>query len=287
MIIAVVGPTGVGKTKLSVELAKKLNGIVINADAVQVYRHLDIGSAKITEEEKEGIAHYLFDIKNPDEPYTVKDYQQDARKLIAKFHDKNIIFCGGTGLYLCATLQDYRFYDDVSNATYDDLSTMELYNKVKSKFPNSNIDFNNRQRLIRALNRSTKAIPEPKLLYENVIIIGLTTTRDKLYDIINTRVENMFTKGLVMEVKTLYDQYPQSRVLKTAIGYKEVIGYLNEEYTLEETKELIKKNSRHYAKRQYTWFNNKMSVNWFDVDYENFSKTIKSVEKFIEEKIKE
>lgn len=287
MIIAVVGPTGVGKTKLSVELAKKLNGIIINADAVQVYKYLDIGSAKITEEEKEGIEHYLFDIKNPLENYTVKDYQEDARKLIEDNLNRNIIFCGGTGLYLCGALQDYQFYDDISNATYDDLSIEELYAEVLKKYPDINIDSHNRPRLIRALNKNPQKTPEPKLLYKNTIIIGLTTPRDKLYAIINNRVEEMFTKGLVSEVKSLYTKYPNSKVLRSAIGYKEVVEYLNGKYTLEETKELIKKNSRHYAKRQYTWFNNKMDVNWFDVNYDDFSKTIALVEDFIKEKDKE
>lgn len=287
MIIAIVGPTGVGKTKMSVELAKYYNGIVINSDAVQIYKGLDIGSAKVTEEEKEGVEHFLFDIKSPNESYSVKDYQSDARDLLEKHRDENIIFCGGTGLYLCGALMDYRFYDDEANETYDDLDNSQLYNLVLQKYPDTSIDSHNRVRLIRALNKKSVEPVEPKLLYKNVIIIGLTTTRDRLYDIINNRVDKMFNEGLLNEVTELSKKYPESRVLKTAIGYKEVIGYLNGEYTLDEAKDLIKKNSRHYAKRQYTWFNNKMDVNWFDVNYENFTETINSVKEFIDKKIKE
>ena len=282
MILAIVGPTGVGKTKLSVELAKYYNGIIINADAVQIFKSLDIGSAKVREEEKCGISHLLFDIKNPDEDYTVKNYQTDARKIIEEYKGKNIIFCGGTGLYLSAALMDYRFYEDEDTNTYDDLTNDELYGKVLAKYPDTKIDKNNRVRLIRALNKKNMPVVDPKMLYENVIIIGLTTQRDKLYDIINKRVDDMFDKGLLDEVKSLYAKYPTSRVLKSAIGYKEVIGYLNCEYSLEEAKELIKKNSRHYAKRQYTWFNNKMNVTWFNVNYDNFDETIKDVKNYID-----
>ena len=286
MILAIVGPTGVGKTKLSVELAKYYNGIVINCDAVQIYKGLDIGSAKVTEKEKEGIPHLLFDIKRPDEDYTVKDYQTDARNLIQKYKNQNIIFCGGTGLYLSAALMDYRFYEDEDNKNYDDLSNEELYVLAKKKNPDLKVDSNNRIRLIRALNKKNVPVVEPKMLYDNVIIIGLTTQRDRLYDIINSRVDTMFTKGLITEVKALHEKYPNSRVLKSAIGYKEVIDYLACKFTLEEAKELIKKNSRHYAKRQYTWFNNKMNVTWFDVNYDNFNETINNVKKYIDLNIK-
>ena len=286
MILAIVGPTGVGKTKLSVELAKYYNGIVINCDAVQIYKGLDIGSAKVTEKEKEGIPHLLFDIKRPDEDYTVKDYQTDARNLIQKYKNQNIIFCGGTGLYLSAALMDYRFYEDEDNKNYDDLSNEELYVLAKKKNPDLKVDSNNRVRLIRALNKKNVPVVEPKMIYNNVIIIGLTTQRDRLYDIINSRVDTMFTKGLITEVKALHEKYPNSRVLKSAIGYKEVIDYLAGKFTLEEAKELIKKNSRHYAKRQYTWFNNKMNVTWFDVNYDNFNETINNVKKYIDLNIK-
>ena len=287
MIVAIVGPTGVGKTKMSVELAKRYDAIIINADAVQVYKGLNIGSAKATEEEKDGVKHFLLDFKEPSENYTVSDYQKDAREIIAKYKDRNIIFCGGTGLYLCAALMDYRFYEDISNETYDDLTNAELYELALKKDKNVKIAKNNRVRLIRFLNKNPKEVVEPKLMYDNVFFVGLTTNRDNLYDIINNRVDKMFAMGLVDEVANLVKKYPNSRVLNSAIGYKEVISYLRGEYTLEETKELIKKNSRHYAKRQYTWFNNKMDVKWFLVNYAEFDKTIDMVKKYIDERIKE
>ena len=282
MIVAIVGPTGVGKTKMSVELAKRYNAIIINADAVQVYKELNIGSAKATEEEKDGVKHFLLDFKEPSENYTVSDYQKDAREIIAKYKDRNIIFCGGTGLYLCAALMDYRFYEDISSETYDDLTNAELYELALKKDKNVKIAKNNRVRLIRFLNKNPKEVVEPKLMYDNVFFVGLTTNRDNLYDIINNRVDKMFAMGLVDEVANLVKKYPNSRVLNSAIGYKEVISYLRGEYTLEETKELIKKNSRHYAKRQYTWFNNKMNVTWFNVNYDNFDETINDVKNYID-----
>lgn len=286
MIIAIVGPTGVGKTKMSIELAKEYNAAIINCDAVQIYKYLDIGSAKVCEDEKEGIKHYLLDIKNPNENYTVKDYQIDARKIIESNKDKNLIFCGGTGLYLCAALMDYRFYEDESSENYDNLNNEELYNLALKKDKSCPIDRNNRVRLIRFLNKKNIEVVEPKLLYENVLFIGLTTDRENIYKIINKRVDLMFENGLLEEVKNLYKKYPNSRVLKSAIGYKEVIKYLNNEITLEECIEEIKKLSRHYAKRQYTWFNNKMNIKWFDVDYNNFENTISNVKKYINNCIK-
>ncbi len=287
MIIAIVGPTGVGKTKMSIELAKEYNAAIINCDAVQIYKYLDIGSAKVCEDEKEGIKHYLLDIKNPNENYTVKDYQIDARKIIGNNKDKNLIFCGGTGLYLCAALMDYRFYEDEESCeNYDNLDNEELYKLALKKDKSCPIDRNNRVRLIRFLNKKNIEVVEPKLLYENVLFIGLTTDRENLYKIINKRVDLMFENGLLEEVKNLYKKYPNSRVLKSAIGYKEVIKYLNNEITLEECIEEIKKLSRHYAKRQYTWFNNKMNIKWFDVDYNNFENTISNVKKYINNCIK-
>ena len=282
MIICVVGPTGVGKTKMSVALAKKYNAIIVNCDATQVYKELDIGSAKATKEEQEGIEHYLLDFKNLDESYTVYEYQKDARKVIENNKDKNIIFVGGTGLYLKAALYDYRFTEEDDNhIDYKDKTNEELYNIALKKDPNMKIHINNRQRLIRFINKQNVDKVEPRPLYKH-IIIGLTTPRENLYRIINNRVDDMIKKGLIAEVKNFYDQDIKTKPLLSSIGYKELYKYFNKEITLEEAIELIKKNSRHYAKRQYTFFNNQLDVNWFDVNYENFNETIEKVVKFIE-----
>lgn len=285
MILCIVGPTGVGKTKLSVELAKKYNGIIINVDAMQVYIGMNIGTAKIKEEEKEGIPHYLFDIKDVKENYTVFDYQKDARKIIEKNQDKNIIFVGGTGLYLKACLYSYEFNkEEYSMKSYDKLTNEEVYELVKKKDPNMNIHLHNRKRLIRFLNKENIEIPAAKPLY-NAIYIGLTCERNMLYERINKRVDLMFNEGLEKEVRLFYDQKINSKALSTAIGYKELFRYFDGEITLDEAKDLIKKNSRHYAKRQYTWFNNQMDITWFNVDFDNFNNIVQEVEKYINEKI--
>ena len=281
MVICIVGPTGVGKTKMSIELAKKLDALIVNADAVQIYKYLNIGSAKIKDEEKENIKHLLFDIKEPNEEYSIKDYQDDLRKILEQYKDRNIILVGGSGLYMCAGLMDYRFYDDINEKNYDTLSNYELYKLVLDKDKNSKIDKNNRVRMIRFLKRPNENIVEPVVLYDNVYFIGLTTDRNRLYEIINNRVDKMFNEGLLDEAKYLFNKYPDSNILKRAIGYKELLNYINGKYSLEEAKELIKKNSRHYAKRQYTWFNNKMDIKWFNVNYDNFDDTIEQVSHYL------
>lgn len=280
MKIFIMGPTGVGKTKLSVELAKLYDAYIINCDAVQVYKGLDIGSAKVTEKEKCGIKHFLFDIKNPDEEYSVKDYQTDLRNLFDKYSDKNLIIVGGTGLYATAGAYDYRFNDE-EKKDYSNYSLEELYKLAKEKDINCNIDKNNRIRLERILQKDLTSLVEPTLLYNDAIFIGLTTSRENLYKIINKRVDKMIDNGLVQEVKNLYTKYPKSKILKRAIGYKEIIDYLENKITLEEAVDEIKKNSRHYAKRQYTWFNNKMDIKWFEVNFNYFNETIDNVKDYL------
>lgn len=222
MIYVVLGPTGVGKTRLSVELAKRLgNSIILNADSMQIYKEMNIGTAKIKEEEKEDIPHYLFDIVSIKEDFNVYNYQKLGRKLLKEGIDKNIIIVGGTGLYIKALLYDYTF--DKNG------------NKNKELYPHK--------------------------------LIGLTRDRKNLYKIINDRVDIMFEEGLIEEVKKLYEEKIDTRAVKTAIGYKELYEYFDGKTTLEEAKEKIKKNSRHYAKRQYTFFNNQFkNITWYNVD---------------------
>lgn len=281
MIVVVVGPTGVGKTKMSIELAKKYNAIVVNADSMQVYKDLNIGTAKVTEEEKDGITHLLFDIVEPTDMYTVYDYQKDLRKVLENYKNRNIILVGGTGLYIKAGLYDYEFTDEDTNDTYENLTNAELYNLVKEKDNTLDIHMNNRKRLIRALNREKTSNKGDNLLY-NAIFIGLTTDRETLYDRINKRVDKMFDDGLITEVKALYDKGINSKAINTGIGYKELYDYFKGNISLEEAKELIKKRSRHYAKRQYTWFNNQMNIKWFDVNFNDFNETANRVNEYIE-----
>lgn len=289
MIIVITGPTAVGKTKLSIELAKKYNAEIINSDSVQVYKKMDIASAKVTQEEKEGITHHLLDIKNYNEDYTVYDYQIDARKIINKLQNdnKNIIIVGGTGLYIKAALYDYRFNQDENNHNYDNLSNEQLYEKIIQINPNSKVDKNNTRRLIRELinleNNSKNDLGD-KLLYDNVLFIGLTTDRKILYERINNRVDVMIENGLIEEANYFYNLDKNAKSLKTVIGYKELFKYFDNELSYEEAIDLIKKNSRHYAKKQYTWFNNKMNIKWFDVNFNNFNNTINNVINYIEKR---
>lgn len=284
MIYVVCGPTGVGKTKLSVSLAKHFNGIVVNADSMQVYKCLNIGTAKVTEEEKEGVPHMLFDIVSPEDMYTIYDYQRDLRRVIDDNKDKDIILVGGSGLYIKAGLYDYKFVEEESHEDFDEYSNEELFDMVKKKDPTSDIHVNNRKRLIRKLNQKETSFDGDKLLYE-AIFIGLTTSREKLYDRINKRVDKMVEDGLLDEVKSLYDEGIRSKAIMTGIGYKELYEYFDNKISLDEAIELIKSRSRHYAKRQYTWFNNQMNIKWFDVDFSCFDNTVDEVIKYINEKI--
>ena len=288
-ILVITGPTAVGKTKLSIELAKKYNGEIINADAVQVYKGLDIGSAKVTEEEKEGIPHYLLSIKEVDEDYTIYHYQKDCREIIKEIQDrgKTPIIVGGTGLYIKAALYDYKLTEEKEKDTYDNLTNEELYKKLTELDKDIIIDKNNRRRLIRAINyfkENNKSINKnktDKLLYD-ALFIGLTTDRQILYNKINKRVDKMIENGLIDEVKSFYDKGVKTKPLLNAIGYKEVYSYLDGNISKEEMIEKIKQNSRHYAKRQYTFFNHQLKIKWFETDYNDFNNTIKEVESYID-----
>ena len=296
-VIVIVGPTGVGKTKLSIELAKHFNSEIINGDSVQIYKELNIGSAKVSEEEMQGIKHHLLDFKEINEDYTVYDYQKDLRNKIDEFNKKGLvpIIAGGTGLYLKAALYDYKFEKEDSNNfnSYENYSNEEIYNLLKEKDEKEALKLhpNNRKRVVRALNvinnlqgNKTEMLEkqEHKLLYD-VVFVGLTLPRDVLYERINKRVDLMIEKGLVEETKQLFEKYKDKNYKSfQAIGYKELFSYYKDEISYQEAIELIKKKSRNYAKRQYTWFNNQFDVNWFEVDLENFSSTIEKIISFLE-----
>lgn len=285
-IIVIVGPTGIGKTKLSIELAKKLDAEIINGDSVSIYKRLNIGSAKPTKEEQSGIPHHLIDIKDVDEDYTVFDYQKDVRKKIEEItsRGKQIIIVGGTGLYIKAALYDYKFTEGTTYNEYNDLSNEEILSKIKEYKVEKLPELNNRKRLVRLLNKleNNEEITnnKDKLLY-NIKVIGLTTDRETLYKRINKRVDIMMENGLLDEINSLKEDYKNSRILNSGIGYKEFYDYLYNNKRLEDVIEEIKKNSRHFAKRQYTFFNHQFNTNWFNVDLNNFDNTIIEVMDFL------
>lgn len=285
-IIVIVGPTGVGKTKASVELAKRLNAEIINGDAVSVYKELNIASAKPTLEERSGINHYLIDIVDVCNNYTIYDYQKDARVAIEQIKEKgkNIIVVGGTGLYIKSLLYDYKFHEEEINR-YDDLTNDQIISKIK-EYGKFDIDYSNRRRIVRLLSKLENNIPlseKADIIYPS-IIIGLTTDRNTLYKVINNRVDNMLKNGLLDEINNLKDRYKDSRVLNSAIGYKEFNDYFNDN-NIENTVEKIKHNSRKYAKRQFTYFKNQFETKWFDVSYDNFNKTIDEIYEYIKKEM--
>lgn len=286
-IIVIVGPTGIGKTKLSIELAKKLNAEIINGDSVSVYKELNIGSAKPTLSEREGIPHHLLDLINIEEDYSVYNYQIDVRNLINELNKKNkrIIIVGGTGLYIKAALYDYNFTKETIKNNYNELNIDELVNRIrKYNIELKKEDLNNRRRLVRILNKldNNEEITnnKDKLLY-NIKVIGLTTDRNILYDRINKRVDLMIDNGLFNEVSNLKDKYKNSRILNSAIGYKEFYNYFYNNKSKEEVINEIKRNSRRFAKRQYTFFKHQFNTTWFEVDFNNFNNTVNEVYNYL------
>lgn len=288
MIIVITGPTAVGKTKMSVELAKIYNGEIINADSTQVYKGMDIGTAKATKQEMKGVKHHLLDICDVTENYTVYDYQKDARAKIDEIKSKGHIpiLVGGTGLYIKAALYNYDFVDTETLDYVDDLTNEEIIAKIKEIDDCLEIDYNNRRRLVSTLkmllSEDNQVLDKDHLLYDDVVFIGLTTDRDILYDRIDKRFDEMIIP-LIDEVKAFYKKGINSKALNTAIGYKELYKFFDDEETLVNVVEECKKNSRNYAKRQYTWFNNQMDIRWFNVDFSDFSSTINEVATFIDE----
>ena len=278
MIYVIVGPTGGGKTKTAIELADYLNCPIINGDAFQIYKDMNIGTAKISQDDPNYKKHYLLDICSPEESYSVKRYQEDFRKVIDTLlkDNKDIVICGGTGLYIKAALYDYDFSteDEDDSSDLENLTNEQLFEMLKKLDYESSfvIHPNNRKRMIRAINIALKhqitkseneKRQEHKLLYSNVVFYMISPNREELYERINQRVDIMFDEGLVEEVKGLLNKYNLSLTSKAAIGYKEVISYLNKEISLDECKELIKKRSRNYAKRQVTFFKNQLDVKVF------------------------
>lgn len=278
-VMAIVGPTASGKTALSLELAKRHNGEVINGDSMQVYRGLSIGTAKIEAHEMDGVVHHLLDIKDPEEPFSVAEYQQLVREKISeiKSRGKFPIIVGGSGLYVQAVLFDYRFSEqradeELRGKLAEELKQrgpLAMHQKLLALDPEADIHPNNTRRVLRAIEinmggqakeERTKALSP---MY-NELIVGLDIPRPVLYERINDRVDAMLQKGLLDEVKGLYDRGIREAQSVQAIGYKEILAYFDGKLALDEAVSKIKQNSRKYAKRQFTYFKNKLPIFWID-----------------------
>lgn len=306
-LIILTGPTAVGKTDLSIKIAKDLDAEIISADSMQIYEYMDVGSAKVTKEEMDGIHHYMIDEVKPDFKFSVSEFQLRADKYIDEIIEKNKLplVTGGTGLYLNSLIYNMDFAKSDANNELRESLRLELeehgidymHEKLRSLDEESanRIHKNNTKRVIRALevclsgekmndfSRDLKFNDK----YEPIIIV-LNRERDHLYERINKRVDIMLEKGLIDEVKNLLNMgYSKDLVSMQGIGYKEIIKYLDGEYTYDEAIEVIKRDSRRYAKRQITWFKRYESAKWFNLDeYNDFDILEKDVLTYIENKIK-
>ncbi|MFV0480199.1 MAG: tRNA (adenosine(37)-N6)-dimethylallyltransferase MiaA [Anaerorhabdus sp.] len=294
-VLVIAGPTGVGKTEFSIEVAKQYNGEIISGDSIQVFQGMDIGTGKITEEEMSGVIHHGLDILSPKEKYNVADFQKLARDKIDEISAKGRlpIIVGGTGLYIKACLYDYEFAKQEENsdviAYFETLTNEELiqYLEKNDKEQAQKIHGNNRKRLVRAcvmhqthqISKSDQIAKQKHIPIYNALILGCTMEREALYHQINQRVEKMVQLGLKEEIKKLLDQGVQfSDHAMQGIGYREWQGYFSKEQTEAEVVASIQQHSRQFARRQYTWFKNQMPVTWVEVkkEKESIMKTIGS-----------
>ncbi|MER2173402.1 MAG: tRNA (adenosine(37)-N6)-dimethylallyltransferase MiaA [Carnobacterium sp.] len=287
-IIIIVGPTAVGKTSLSLSLAKAVNGEIISGDSMQIYRNLTIGTAKVSKEEQQEIPHYLIDEVDVAMSYAVSDFQKRARFLIEEIsaRGKVPIIVGGTGLYIESLLYDVTFggsgendpaFREAQEALAIEKGNRYLWEQLVKvdSIAAENIHFNNRRRVIRALEvyhvtgqpfSSYQGERKEKERLYDAKIIGLTADREELYKRINLRVDHMLEEGLIQEAEWLYQQQLPDAQASRGIGYKELVPYFEKKATLQEAKEAIQQNSRRYAKRQLTWFKNRLeNVEWFDL----------------------
>ncbi len=293
-LIVITGPTASGKTSLAVALAKKINGEIISGDSMQVYKKMDIGTAKVTEEEKQGIAHYMIDEFEPDQECSVALFQKKVKGYIEAIYSRGKIpmIVGGTGFYIRAITHDIAFEEMATDTSIrDELMALArtrgvdyLHQKLEEVDPLSaqNIHKNNIQRVVRALeyyrqtgkpisshNEKEKSRETPY----NLVFFGLNMDRELLYSRVDERVDQMIQEGLLDEVKKLYDKgYSKDLPSMRGIGYKEFFPYFENENSLETSIETLKQNTRHYAKRQLTWLRNQVSPIWIDVDQYDFNR---------------
>jgi len=275
-VLVIIGPTASGKTSFGIKCAQSFDGEIISGDSIQIYKGLNIGSAKATLDELSQAKHHLVDIKEPNDNYSVKEFQELSRSLISEISskDKLPIIVGGTGLYIKACLYDYEFFDEAEpDDQFQNLTNEDIYNELLIKDPKAleKIHINNRKRLVRALNivnkhelgiSTIKDRQEHKMLYD-AKIIGLDLAREELYKRIDTRIDDMISSGLIDEIKTLLKKgVTFENQSMQGIGYKEFKDYFNGKMSLEECIEKVKINTKHFAKRQYTFFNNQLPVEW-------------------------
>lgn len=293
-VVAIVGPTAVGKTKLSIEIAKKFNGEIISGDSMQIYRGLDIGTAKVKREEMEGIPHYMIDIKEPQDSFSVAEFKEKVEQHIKDIDNRHLlpILVGGTGLYIQSTLYGFNFSEHKRDPAFEEKIRKQIeqegitpiYEKLIRVDPEQakNIHPNNIRRVIRALEvyeQTGKTMSELQAEQQKVespyapILIGLEMEREELYRRINKRIDQMLDEGLLEEVKALYDKGLKDAQCMQGIGYKEFIPFFEGEKTLDEVIEELKRNSRRYAKRQYTYFKNKLDVHWFPISESTMEQT--------------
>ena len=309
LLVVIVGPTAVGKTDFSIQLAQAVNGEIISGDSMQVYKGMDIGTAKVTPEEQAGIPHYMIDILNPDDNFSAFDFKKRAERYISDItsRGKIPIIVGGTGLYIQSLIYNYQFdQEDISpereaqvKAQMKDLNTKSneaLHAYLMSFDPRSAeaIHPNNRKRVNRAIEyflKTKKLLSSRKKMQHmsenyDTLLVGMEMSRDILYDRINKRVDIMLTHGLLNEVNELVQQGYETCQSMQAIGYKEIVPVVKEDVKLEEAVETLKQNSRRYAKRQMTWFKNKLNVIWYDREKTSLNSMVNEVSALINQRSK-
>lgn len=299
-LIVLVGPTAVGKTEFSIELAKKVNGEIISGDSMQVYKQMDIGTAKITQDEMSGVPHHMIDILEPDENFSAYEFKNRAQRLIKEITTRGRvpIIAGGTGLYIQSLIYNYDFEDETISeqksleieaklAELDQLSNEALHQYLASfdEVSAQDIHPNNRKRVRRAIQyylKTKKLLSSRKKVQQftenyDTLLLGIEMSRDILYQRINKRVDIMLERGLLSEVQQLVDDGYETSQSMQAIGYKEIVPVIKQELSLDEATEKLKQHSRNYAKRQMTWFKNKLDVLWLDREKMSLSLMLEEV----------
>ena len=294
-LLILVGPTAIGKTALPIKIAKEFNAEIISGDSMQVYKGMDIGTGKITAEEMDGVPHHLIDILNPDETFSVSDFQNQVKALVKDIESRNkrVLIAGGTGHYIKALIDGYQFNDedqeDIERLTheFEKYSQEELYSKLLKIQPDTDIHPNNKKRIVRQLVKEKLDITEKKAYTQkkeyDTFLVGLSADRSVIYDRINQRVAEMFDSGLLEEVAALQKE-GLSKTAAQAIGYKEFLPYFKGEAVLTDVMERIQAHSRQYAKRQLTFFRNQLDVHWYDITHASTDIIFQDIYQFLQTK---